>query len=113
MVLSRNHLTFEDGFHWLMGHDEGTRLHGRAGELITLMPEHSDAYTRGKIIELLGYTASFEAIPVLVEELEHPDLSVRQWAVLSLEELPFAVAREVAARYKLEHPEEWSEISPE
>lgn len=55
---------------------------GRAGKLIALLPDHSDAYTRGKIIELLGYTASSEA-------------------------------REVAARYKLEHPEEWSEVSPE
>jgi hypothetical protein len=50
---------------------------------------------------------------VLVQELQHSDLSVRQWAVLSLEGLPFPEAREVAARYKLEHPEEWSEISPE
>jgi hypothetical protein len=75
MVLSRNHLTFEDGFHWLMGHDEGSRLHGRAGELITLMPEHSDAYTRGKIIELLGYTARFEAISCWFRNCSIPTLA--------------------------------------
>lgn len=109
MVLSRDAMTFEDGFHWLMGDDWGPRLHGHAGELIALLPAHSDAYTRGKLLELLGYTASREAIPVLVEELAHPDATVRQWAVLSLEELPFREAQELATRYKLAHPGEWSE----
>jgi len=110
MVLSRDALTFEDGFHWLLGHDEGrSRLHGRALELIPLLRAQPDGYTRGEMIELLGYTASREAIPVLVEELQHSDPRVREWAVLSLEELPFPEARELADRYKRDHPEEWSE----
>ena len=56
---------------------------------------------------MLGHTAILEAIPVLVQELAHPNSRIREWAVLSLEELPFGEPRQLADRYKREHPEEW------
>ena len=103
MVLSRDALTFEDGFHWLISRD----LRPHVGDFVALLSIHTDTYTRGKLIELLGHTASLEAIPVLVQELAHPNSRIREWAVLSLEELPFGEPRQLADRYKREHPEEW------
>ncbi len=73
VILSRDALAFEDGFHWLISRD----LRAHVG----------------------GLTALLRFVPMFIRgEVE---------AVLSLEELPFPETRQLADRYKREHPEGW------
>lgn len=81
LVLTDGNLTFEEAFGWLVG--EVPRVRNHIDQLITLMQSQTDPFKREKLITLLGYTASEKVIPVLKDELNHPDRNVRLWAVLS------------------------------
>lgn len=71
------------------------------------MQAEQEAFTRAKFVELLGATKNPKVISVLAGELEHPEREVREWAVMSLEELNRPAAQELAANYKANHPAEW------
>ncbi|WP_371180808.1 HEAT repeat domain-containing protein [Xanthomonas sacchari] len=75
-------MTFEDAYF-------GTRPTGDdvVPRLIQELLTSPDAYTRGKFCELLGEMGDSSAIPVLAEELSHPDQRVRCWAAIAMEEL--------------------------
>lgn len=109
MILSSNPMIFEEGFSLLVdcGYDH---LHQHIDDLIKLTQIQADPFTRGKFVELLGYSKSEKAIPILKTELEHPNQLVREWAVRSLKRLPFEQAIEFARDYQMNHPEEWGEF---
>ena len=81
-IRSADAMTFEDAYF-------GTRPSGDevVPRLIQELLASPDAYTRGKFCELLGEMGDNSAIPVLTDELSHPDQGVRNWAALALEEL--------------------------
>lgn len=106
LVLSNDALTFEEGY-GLLVNGETPLVREHVEELIELMQRQTDPFMRGRFIELLGFTASAKVIPVLKAELAHPDQHVREWAVLSLQDLPFSEAVGLAEDYKAKHPEEW------
>ena len=96
-------MTFEDAFEEL--HPIASRY---LVELNAELNTADDAYTRGKLLELLGYTHSDSVIPTLSAELDHPDQNVRQWAILALEEINSALSLERARAYKANHPDEFA-----
>jgi HEAT repeat protein len=102
-ICSKDGLTFEDAF------DELCPIASQyLPELINTLACSADPYTRGKIIELLGYTHSESAVPTILGELEHPDQNVRQWAYLALGEINTPISCEHAANYKSSHPSEFA-----
>ena len=102
-IRSKDAMTFEDAF------DE---LHPIAShyisELIAELETADDAYTRGKFLELLGFSHSDSVIPILSGELDHPDQNVRQWAILALEEINSPSSLSKATAYKASHPGEFA-----
>jgi len=106
-------LAFEEGYGWLVGWSGGVpRVQGHVKELVAVMKSQTDPQLRSRMIELLGYTADEDVVPTLVAELAHSDRYVREWAVLSLEELGFPRAAEFAKQYKDSHPDEWGDEEP-
>jgi HEAT repeat protein len=87
-IRSADPMTFEDAYF-------GNRPYGPAviQRLISELHGSSDAYTRGKFCELLGEMGDDTVVPVLTQELSHPDQVVRQWASQALEELKSASAK--------------------
>ena len=102
MIRSDNSVTYEQGF-WSLIYD----VPQFKDELIQLMQAEQNPQVRAKFIELLGDAKDPKVIPLLVAQLEHPDAEVRYWAVLSLEYFGLPEAKEIAERYKAEHPEQW------
>ncbi len=81
-------MTFEDAYF-------GSRPEGGlvVPRLVAELRASGDAYTRGKFCELLGEMGDESAVPVLLEELDHSDENVREWARRALEELHSEDAR--------------------
>ncbi len=100
-IRDRDSVTFEDAY-W------GERPAGLevVPRLVAELHRSTDSYTRGKFAELLGEMGDASVMPVLVAELVHPDLDMRQWAVLALEELGVPEGIAAAARHRSLHPEE-------
>ena len=67
----------------------------------------SDAFTRGKFIELLGHSRSARVVPTLAAELGNTDQNVRQWAVTALREVATPDALNLVHEYERVHPEEF------
>jgi HEAT repeat protein len=81
-IRSDNPMTFEDAY--FGPRPEGAQVVPR---LVVELRGSADSYTRGKFCELLGEMGGESVVPVLLEELEHSDENVREWARLALEEL--------------------------
>jgi len=102
-ICSQDALTFEDAF------DELSPVASNfVPELLNALLQFDDSYTRGKIIELLGYTHSDLVVPSVEKELAHPDQTVRQWAYFALVEINSVPSLEVAGAYKAAHPSEFA-----
>jgi HEAT repeat protein len=101
-IRSRDPLTYEAAYHELLPY-----VGNYVPELLAALDDASDAYTRGKLIELLGRAEDPAAIPVLARELEHSDQAVRQWAVTSLVALCRPEADALVHDYRLSHPDEF------
>jgi len=105
LVLSDDALAFEDAYEWLVGGSGEPRIREHVEELVDLLEQNLAPTKRGRILELLGDTGDKRAIGPLSRDLAHSDKGVREWALLSLEQLPFTEAAEIATRYRNEHPE--------
>ncbi|MGH2514298.1 MAG: HEAT repeat domain-containing protein [Ktedonobacterales bacterium] len=81
-------MTSEDGFFWLLPH---------AGEYVTeLMAEferEDNAGMRFYLLELIAYSGSPEAVPLLMEQLRSDNESLRHWAVYGLKTINIKEAR--------------------
>jgi len=55
--------------------------------LLKLLSTTNDAYTRGKVLELLGESGDCSVSEALKAELTHPDERVREWARLAIVDL--------------------------
>jgi len=99
-IKSSNHMTFEEAYH-------GTRPTGPLviSRLVAEMHGASDAYTRGKFIELLGEMGDATLIPDLSGELGHPDRAVRDWAVTALKTIGGESAERAIREYEAAHRE--------
>lgn len=104
-ILSHDSLAFEDAFEWLTGGYGEPRIKKHFNELVDLLSKQTIPRFRARIIELIGYTGDKRAIHLLQKELSHESADVCLWAVLSLEELPFPEAIELARGYRAKHPE--------
>ena len=93
-IRSMDPITFENAYF-------GTRPQGPevVARLILELQASKDPYTRGKFCELLGETGDKSVIPVLMEELQHAEESVRTWATLALDELQSETRRAAKAKY--------------
>ncbi len=103
MLQSKDSMTFEEGFHWLIGFaDEYLE------QLTNLMQNEPIPERRGKLIEVLGHCTNEKAISVLAAELTSKHRDVRFWAHSQLEYLENTKAGEIAKQYKTENPnEDW------
>ena len=81
-ILDRDPMTFEDAY-W--GNRPNPTL--VVPQLIELLSSIQDAYTRGKILELLGESGNLSVAPTISADLTHPEQSVREWAKLALSAL--------------------------
>lgn len=95
-------MTFEDAY-------EAPRPAGPdvVPRLVAEMHAARDGYTRGKFIELLGESGDASVVPELIAELEHPDQTVRNWAVTALDMIGGETALQATTRYKAGHAEEF------
>jgi HEAT repeat protein len=103
MIKSRDAVTYENGYELIQ-----PIVHLHVPQLIQLLSESNDGYTRGKFIELLGEAKDKKAISVLVGELKHPDQNVRQWALTSLTKIGGLTAWLKVTQYKLLHRKEFT-----
>ena len=101
-IRSRDPLTFEAAYTELLPH-----VRAFVPELLLELERTPDAYTRAKVIELLGDAQAKEAIPALARELTHTDQNVRQWAVTSLLCVGDPGADALVDEYRRTHPEEF------
>ena len=103
MLRSKDSMTFEDGFHWLIGHaDEYLE------QLASLIQNEPIPDLRGKLIEVLGHCSNEKAISILAAELSNEDRDIRFWAHSQLEYFDNPKAEEIANKYKIENPnEDW------
>jgi HEAT repeat protein len=102
-IFSPDPSVFEDAFECLTWGEEPP-VRDFLPELIGFLRRHLRAFDRGKVLELLGYTESRLAIEPLRRHLRHPELSVRKWALLALQQLDFPESREVAAQFLERNP---------
>jgi HEAT repeat protein len=81
-ILDRDAATFENAY-W------GTRPDAALAvpRLLQLLPATHDAYSRGKILELLGESGDPSVAETISADLTHPDQQVRKWAKLALSAL--------------------------
>jgi HEAT repeat protein len=103
MIKCRDAVTYENGYELIQ-----PIVHLHVPQLLQLLSESDDGYTRGKFIELLGEAKDKKAISVLVGELKHPDQNVRQWAVSSLMKIGGPKAWLKVTLYKLLHRKEFT-----
>jgi hypothetical protein len=101
-LYSRDPVTYEGAYLEIL-----PRVRQYVPELIAELGHVQDAYTRGKLIELLGDAQDPCALPALARELEHSDQNVRQWAVTALTALCRPEADELVVTYRSRHPEEF------
>ena len=94
--------TSEEGYWW---------LEDRAGQytdpLIEVAQAEQDPHPLFLFVELLGSTKDPAVIPVLASKLSHTNLSVRQAAVVSLEEIGTEQSKALAEEHKIAHPDEY------
>ena len=100
---SRDALTYEAAYEELL-----PRVREHVPELLAAL-EHGgdDAYTRGKLIELLGDAQDRTALSALARELRHPDPNVRRWAVTALLALCDSEADAVVEEHRRRRPEDF------
>ena len=101
MLRSADHMTYEDGYHWLQGY-----LDKYFDELIQLMLNEENPDMRGKFVELVGDSKNPKALPFLEAELKNPHREVRSWAYNSLCYFENSEAEKLAAKFKEENPNE-------
>jgi len=81
-ITDRDAATFEDAY-WGPRPDVSAAV----PRLLQLLQGAHDAYTRGKILELLGESGDPSVAELITSELLHPDPEVRKWAKLALSAL--------------------------
>jgi hypothetical protein len=86
-------MTFEEGFHWLIGHVDSF-----LPQLTELMRAESEPSMRGKLVEVLGHGSNECIIPVLKSELNSPHSEVRCWAYSQLSYFEHPKATEIAEK---------------
>ena len=74
-IMSRDAITFEDAY-WAIRPSPELAV----PLILEKMRITHDAYTRGKLIELLGESEDASVIPILEDELNHVEESIREWA---------------------------------
>lgn len=81
-ILDRDAMTFENAY-W------GTRPDAAlvVPRLLQLLSTTHDAYSRGKILELLGESGDHSVAETISVDLTHPNQEVRKWAALALSAL--------------------------
>jgi HEAT repeat protein len=101
-IRSHDHMTYEHAF-W------GERPNGPEviSRLVAEMQNSADADTRGKFIELLGEMGDASVIAVLMQELFHNEIGIRQWTVWTLEELGFPEGLSAAKTCRETYPDEF------
>ena len=103
MLYSKDPMTFEDGYQWLIGYADEY-----FDQLTKLMRNETNPDLRSKLIEVLGHCTNEKAISVLAEELLSIHRDVRFWAHSQLMYFENPKAEEVAEKYKAENPnEDW------
>ncbi len=91
MMRSRNAKAQEDGFNWLRPHAAEY-----VEELIAeFHVETNDRGLRCWVLELIGEARDPRAIPLLAEQLESEDESLRDWAAVGLRLLDTAESRRI------------------
>ena len=101
MLGSTDSLTYEEGYHWLLGY-----LNDHLDELIEQMLEESDPDRRSRFVELLGHSGNPKVIPILESELKSSHAEVRSWAYSSLLHLEQSGAARIAEKFRKENPDE-------
>ena len=81
-ILDRDTATFENAY-WGPRPDPAIAV----PLLLQLLQTTHDAYSRGKILELLGESGDHSVVPAISSDLTHPDQQVRKWAKLALSAL--------------------------
>ena len=69
---SRDALTMEDGFHWLL-----PRVSELLAELIAAFEDEGNVTIRHRLLELIGEAKPSTALPLLAASLRSPDESLR------------------------------------
>lgn len=94
-------MTYEEAYH-------GERPIGPdvLPRLIAELHASPDGFTRSKFIELLGEMGDASVVPMLIEELNHPEHVARQWAVIALEQLGIPEGVAAATRHRAIYPED-------
>ena len=95
LLRSKDPMTFEEGFHWLIGFvDE------YLDQITVLMKNELNPDMRGKFIEVLGHCNDERVIPVLAAELKSEHRDVRFWAHSQLGDFENSKAIQIANKYK-------------
>lgn len=102
-IRSSDAMTFEDAFSELSPIADRFVL-----ELCSELDTACDSYTRGKLIELLGFTHSNQVLPVLQRELSNDDITVRNWVALALEEINSTESLRILNDYKTNFPSDFA-----
>jgi len=97
-IRSTDPVVFEDAYFGLR--PTGPDVIPRLIQELRLSP---DSYTRGKFCELLGELGDESVLPVLREELTHPDEDVRGWAGRAMELLQSPARRAAHLDYLRMH----------
>ena len=79
MLRSTDPMTYEDAYHSL----QGDNLIRYAPQIVGLLQSEVDPEMRAKLVELIGDADLPEHIPLLVQELSHPNREVQFLGVQS------------------------------
>jgi hypothetical protein len=88
MMRKHNPQIQEDGFHWLLH-----RAEQHVEELIEDFTREEEHGLKCWLLELIGEARSPKAFTLLCEQLRSPDESLRDWAILGLQQLGNKEAR--------------------
>ena len=102
MLRSTDPMTYEDGYHSL----QGDNLIRYAPQIVGLLQSEVAPEMRAKLVELVGDADLPEHIPLLVQELSHPNREVRFWAYNQLSLSRHESANREAQEYRRSHPDE-------
>ena len=101
MIRSKDSMTYEEGYSWIQEH-----INSYFPEIVQLMKNEQDPDLRAKFVEIIGDSMNEKSIPILSQELKHPDYGVRCWAWNSLNTMNMRFAQEIADSYKAQNPNE-------
>jgi len=101
MLRSKDPMTYEDGFHWLIGFADKY-----SDKLVALMRAELVPDQRAKLVEVIGHCSKESVIPVIAHELSHESREVRCWAWSQLAYFENDKANKIAQKYKQENPDE-------